>query len=150
MAVAGARPSATPSPSKAAKGPDAASIARGVNEDAPPDKPVGGHAAIPQDAPDMAAGRAVFLQRCASCHGVDGRGDGPAGKYLDPHPRNFHTEKIQYGADAAHLFTTVWLGAKHWKGASATSGMAGFKGRMPKAQVLQVLAYLKHTLMGKP
>jgi len=31
----------------------------------------------------------VFASRCASCHGERGRGDGVAGQYLSPRPRDF-------------------------------------------------------------
>jgi len=31
----------------------------------------------------------IYSQKCASCHGAKGKGDGPAGKYLNPKPRDF-------------------------------------------------------------
>ena len=40
--------------------------------------------------PDLLArGKALFTGTCASCHGVAGNGDGPAGKGLNPPPRRF-------------------------------------------------------------
>src|SRR5215471_21181242 len=36
------------------------------------------------------AGRAVYLQHCAACHGVNGDGSGPASVWLFPRPRNFN------------------------------------------------------------
>jgi mono/diheme cytochrome c family protein len=39
--------------------------------------------------PDPAAGEALYRSRCASCHGADGRGDGPVARFLDPRPRDF-------------------------------------------------------------
>ena len=33
-------------------------------------------------------GKAVYENRCLHCHGVKGRGDGPAAKRLRPKPRN--------------------------------------------------------------
>jgi cytochrome c5 len=38
----------------------------------------------------LAVGEGVYLQRCALCHGETGKGDGPAGRALDPQPRD-HT-----------------------------------------------------------
>jgi cytochrome c oxidase cbb3-type subunit 2 len=38
---------------------------------------------------DVAAGRMLFLGRCTSCHGVDGRGDGPAARFMGAPPRDF-------------------------------------------------------------
>jgi copper transport protein len=41
---------------------------------------------FPPTAESLATGRQVYQQNCQSCHGVDGRGDGPAAEGLDPPP----------------------------------------------------------------
>jgi high-affinity iron transporter len=38
----------------------------------------------PAKAPDLARGKALYQEHCASCHGMTGAGDGPAAKGLDP------------------------------------------------------------------
>ncbi len=38
----------------------------------------------------IAKGKTLFETNCSSCHGTDGRGDGVAGKTMNPPPRNFH------------------------------------------------------------
>ena len=43
----------------------------------------------PPGTDDPAAGRLLFLGRCTSCHGVDGRGDGPAARFMGSPPRDF-------------------------------------------------------------
>jgi len=40
----------------------------------------------PQREPSLAAGGRIYAARCAQCHGVGGRGDGPAGAGLTPPP----------------------------------------------------------------
>ena len=44
----------------------------------------------------IAAGEALFLQNCSSCHGPDGHGDGPAAKDLQPPPADL---------TAGHIYT---------------------------------------------
>jgi mono/diheme cytochrome c family protein len=39
----------------------------------------------------VAQGKAIYLARCALCHGPEGKGDGPAAAGLNPKPRN-HTD----------------------------------------------------------
>ncbi len=36
------------------------------------------------DAASVAAGKVLYEAQCASCHGVSGKGDGPAGQALTP------------------------------------------------------------------
>lgn len=45
---------------------------------------------------NIAKGKELFTGKatCFTCHGNDGRGDGPAGAALDPTPRNFHNPKF--------------------------------------------------------
>jgi mono/diheme cytochrome c family protein len=37
----------------------------------------------------LARGKTLYGQTCVPCHGIGGKGDGPAGKGLNPAPRNF-------------------------------------------------------------
>ncbi len=37
----------------------------------------------------------IFGSRCATCHGQDGKGDGPGAQLLSPKPRNFHDKDWQ-------------------------------------------------------
>jgi copper transport protein len=41
---------------------------------------------FPPTAESLATGRQVYRQHCQSCHGMNGRGDGPAAAGLDPPP----------------------------------------------------------------
>lgn len=41
-------------------------------------------------------GREVFTRQCAGCHGTTGDGKGPAGKYLDPPPRDYRLGRFKF------------------------------------------------------
>lgn len=41
---------------------------------------------LPEQPPSLAAGRRIYEARCAGCHGLSGRGDGPLGRGLEPPP----------------------------------------------------------------
>lgn len=55
----------------------------------------------PAVPPSVTRGKVVFAQSCASCHGPLGRGDGPAGRGLNPPPANL--------ADPAEMRTVTPL-----------------------------------------
>lgn len=66
----------------------------------------------PRRPPDLRLAAPPYAAHCASCHGATGRGDGPAGKGLDPAPSNFHdagrmTRRSVYG-----LYSTITLGVE--------------------------------------
>jgi len=64
----------------------------------------------PKRTPDLARGQALYLQSCANCHGVEGRGDGPAGHGLDPAPASF-TDAARMTQRSVHgLYNTITLG----------------------------------------
>lgn len=43
----------------------------------------------------VATGQQLYLNYCQQCHGDQGRGDGPAGRFLYPRPRNFADGKFR-------------------------------------------------------
>lgn len=50
----------------------------------------GGESQPATDPKVVAEAKQVWDQKCSTCHGTDGRGDGAAGAALEPKPRNFH------------------------------------------------------------
>jgi mono/diheme cytochrome c family protein len=60
-------------------------------------------AAPPKVKPDMKKAAEIFAQRCASCHGATGVGDGPAAAALQPKPRNFKDPAWQKSVTDAHI-----------------------------------------------
>ena len=64
----------------------------------------------PRQAPKLAAAANLFEAQCASCHGASGRGDGAAGKGMDPAPANFHDAERMRVRSLYGLYNTVTLG----------------------------------------
>jgi mono/diheme cytochrome c family protein len=55
-------------------------------------------AALPASTP---LGQRIYAQRCAVCHGPDGRGNGPAAPSLIPRPRDFTRGQFKYKSTPA-------------------------------------------------
>lgn len=76
-------------------------------------------AVTPRRPPDLARGRVLYQQSCASCHGVAGHGDGPAAASMDPPPIDFHDLARARQRSLYGLYNTITLGV-------AGTGMASF------------------------
>ncbi len=61
-------------------------------------------------APGGVDAEQVFATRCASCHGMDGRGDGPGAANLSPKPRNYHDKAWQASVTDAQIEKTIVYG----------------------------------------
>ena len=66
----------------------------------------------PREAPNLAAAQQLFQTECAGCHGVEGLGNGPMARELDPPPANFHNAQRQQQRSLLGLFNTVSLGVE--------------------------------------
>lgn len=56
----------------------------------------------------VAHGKGIFAIQCASCHGAEGTGNGPAAAGLNPKPRNFHaSEGWKNGRKPSNIFKTL-------------------------------------------
>jgi mono/diheme cytochrome c family protein len=59
---------------------------------------------------DMDKAQVVFNERCAACHGTEGKGNGPASGALNPKPRNYTDKAWQAAVTDAQLRKTITLG----------------------------------------
>jgi len=64
--------------------------------------------AIPAAA--QAEAEQIFASRCATCHGPEGGGNGPASSGLDPKPRNFQDPVWQKSVTDQHIETIIMYG----------------------------------------
>jgi mono/diheme cytochrome c family protein len=90
---------------------------------------------------DLALGQAVYVERCAQCHGDTGDGNGPAGKFMYPRPRDyrkglFKFTSTPYGARPlrSDLIRTVKLGIRG-------TSMPDFK-LLPQHEIEAVVDYV--------
>lgn len=67
-------------------------------------------AVAPRQAPDVRRAVRLFEAHCASCHGAQGRGDGPLAKGMDPAPSNFHDDARMKQRSIYGLYNTITLG----------------------------------------
>ncbi len=58
----------------------------------------------------VARGKTVYSTNCATCHGPEGKGDGPAAAAFTPKPRNFTAEPFKEGGAPSQIFYTVTNG----------------------------------------
>lgn len=88
----------------------------------------------------ISLGEDIYQVNCASCHGPEGEGDGPAASALDPKPANLADATMMQAMSDGYLFWRVTEGG----------GMEPFNSQMPAwGDVLtekdhwQVISYLR-------
>lgn len=81
----------------------------------------------PQKAPLLKAAESLYQTHCASCHGIEGYGNGPAAAGLEPAPSNFHAEARQEQRSIYSLFSTISLGVDG-------TAMSSFRESLSEAQ----------------
>ena len=52
-------------------------------------------------------GRQAFLDNCSQCHGLTAHGEGPAGTYMSPKPRDLVQEPFKYGETEEAIIHTI-------------------------------------------
>ena len=91
-------------------------FATGCSESEPPAEPAppapAPAAAVPAAVAASAQAEAekIFSERCVTCHGANGAGDGPASAGLVPKPRNFQDPAWQASVSDEHIEQIVQYG----------------------------------------
>lgn len=65
---------------------------------------------VPRSQPDLEKAKKLYAEHCASCHGVEGFGDGPAAVGMEPPPINFHDVERYKQRTVYGLLSTITQG----------------------------------------
>lgn len=65
---------------------------------------------LPSTPARVEAGKALYSKNCAACHGEKGDGNGPAGKMMNPKPRDFKAGNFKNGDKPDQIFKTITEG----------------------------------------
>lgn len=96
---------------------------------------------LPASEATWRRGADVYAQNCASCHGANGDGDGPAGQQLSPRPANLAWLARSHMVGDQYVYWTVEEGGK-----PVRSAMPPFKGALPERDVWAVVTYVRQGL----
>lgn len=96
-------------------------------------------AASPADH-DVKAGRALYAQYCATCHGASGRGDGPSGTGLATKPADLTDGRVMNPLPDELLANVIERGGAA-EGLAPT--MPGFGAYLGAEQIRQLIAYTR-------
>ena len=101
-------------------------------------------ACVLRGAPDSVGerGRAIYVERCAVCHGPQGRGDGPEAPFLSPRPASLISAGTSVKSDAE--FLAVIANGK------PRTAMPAWKDRLSEEQRREVLAYIRSLIRFQP
>jgi mono/diheme cytochrome c family protein len=84
------------------------------------------------DDPAVALGQKLYTQYCASCHGPDGKGNGPAGAKLDPKPSDLTQIAKKNGGKFPFYETMLLISGRDPQGQNQDTDLPGLAG-VPKA-----------------
>jgi mono/diheme cytochrome c family protein len=93
---------------------------------------------VAADTKSLAAGKELYTSACFPCHGATGKGDGPAGAFLERdgapvHPGNLSDPKMWQQSD----------GSIFWKISTGKTPMPAFEGAFTDEQRWQIVDYLR-------
>lgn len=94
---------------------------------------------LPATQENSAEGRKLYMANCASCHGEEGFGDGPAGKAMNPPPSDISSLAGMPIATDSYLFWTISDGGKE-----LNTPMPPFKDTLSRDEIWKVIVFLRN------
>ena len=84
--------------------------------------------------------RQTFVEVCAICHGVGGKGDGPSAAGLNPRPADFTDCAVMQKQSDATLFTIIKRGGQ---GAGRSTVMPAWGDSLPDGQIRELVTLVR-------
>jgi mono/diheme cytochrome c family protein len=92
------------------------------------------------DQKAIEAGKAIYETNCATCHGTEGMGDGPAAESLDPKPAMLADGAMMGDLSDGYLF---WRVSKGGQMEPFNSAMPAWEAGLTEEQRWQVISYVR-------
>lgn len=89
---------------------------------------------VPSSPESIALGAALYAERCAACHGLEGRGDGPDASALDPPPADLRSHLPQHGDSEIYAFVALGIPG---------SAMPAFRESLATEELWHLVNYLR-------
>lgn len=93
-----------------------------------------------EDIKAIEAGSVIYSVNCASCHGSEGKGDGPAAEALDPKPASLADTQMMADLSEGYLFWRVSEGGTF---EPFNSVMPTWKGILSEDERWQVISFIR-------
>ncbi|MFQ5692249.1 MAG: c-type cytochrome [Nitrospinota bacterium] len=85
----------------------------------------------------VAEGKVIYQKYCASCHGKNGDGKGPAAAALKPRPTNFLELRYMSMRSRVDLYESIANGRPN-------TAMSPWKGTLSEKEIWDTIAYIGH------
>ena len=96
----------------------------------------------PSEPGDTVKGKLVYEEHCHFCHGRQGRGDGPVGIAVSPHPANFVSDRKRMNKTDEELFESVTEGITKELGGDEMA-MPAWKSVLTAKERWDAIAYIR-------
>lgn len=93
------------------------------------------------DPQAIEAGRELYQVNCATCHGPEGKGDGPAAAALPVQPANLADAEMMAEASDGFLYWRISQGMM--SPGMEKSGMPAFGHMLSEEQIWQIISYVR-------
>jgi len=85
-------------------------------------------------------GKEIYDRNCAACHGLYGKGDGPAAVSLRPRPRDLTDQEYVKGLSDEDLFKVITYGGSS---VGKSPFMPGWGNTLSKDDIIDIITYLR-------